>query len=53
MIDNNIIQHTSSGPAKVLFFEDYSYYIDALIGLYEVTFDQKYLHSANEFTCVF
>ena len=50
MIDNNIIQHTSSGPAKVLFFEDYSYYIDALIGLYEVTFDQKYLHSANEFT---
>ena len=48
MIDDNIIQHTSSGPAKVLFFEDYSYYIDALIGLYEATFDQKYLNSANE-----
>ena len=48
MIVDNIIQHTSSGPAEVLFFEDYSYYIDALIGLYEATFDQKYLNSANE-----
>ena len=48
MIDKNIIQHTSSSPAEVLFFEDYSYYIDALIGLYEVTFDQKYLQFADE-----
>ena len=31
-----------------MFFEDYSYYIDALIGLYEITFDQKYLQFADE-----
>ena len=48
MIDKNIIQHTSSSAAEVLFFEDYSYYIDALIGLYEITFDQKYLQCADE-----
>ena len=48
MIDKNIIQHTSSIAAEVLFFEDYSYYIDALIGLYEITFDQKYLQFADE-----
>jgi len=48
MIDKNIIQHTSSSAAEVLFFEDYSYYIDALIGLYEITFDQKYLQFAEE-----
>ena len=48
MIDKNIIQHTSSSAAEVLFFEDYSYYIDALIGLYEITFDQKYLQFADE-----
>ena len=50
MIDNNFIRHTSSSYAEVLFFEDYSYYVDALIGLYEVTFDQKYLQFANELT---
>ena len=50
MIDNNIIRHTSSSPAEVLFFEDYSYYIDALIGLYEITFDEKYLKFADELT---
>ena len=48
MIDKNIIQHTSSSAAEVLFFEDYSYYIDAQIGLYEITFDQKYLQFADE-----
>ena len=48
MIENNVIRHTSSSPAKVLFFEDYSYYIDALIGLYEITFDEKYLQLADE-----
>ena len=44
MIDKNIIQHTSSSAAEVLFFEDYSYYIDALIGLYEITFLTKLLN---------
>ena len=48
MIDKNIIQHTSSSAAEVLFFEDYRYYIDALIGLCEITFDQKYLQFADE-----
>ena len=50
MIDNNLIRHTSSNPTEVLFFEDYSYYIDALIGLYEITFDEKYLQYADELT---
>ena len=49
MIDKNKIQHTNSSPASVLFFEDYSYYIDALIGLYEITFDRTYLIKADEF----
>ena len=49
MIDKNKIQHTNSSPASVLFFEDYSYYIDALIGLYEITFDRTYLIKAEEF----
>ena len=44
MINKNIIQHTNSNFSSVLFLEDYSYYIDALIGLYEVTFDQKFLN---------
>ena len=49
MIHNNKIQHTNSNPVSVLFFEDYSYYIDALIGLYEITFDRNYLIKAEEF----
>ncbi len=49
MIDKNKIQHTNSSPASVLFFEDYSYYIDALIGLYEITFDRTYLIKAEKF----
>jgi uncharacterized protein YyaL (SSP411 family) len=49
MIDKNKIQHTNSSSAPVLFFEDYSYYIDALIGLYEITFDRNYLIKAEEF----
>ena len=50
MINNNTIQHTSSGSSSVLFLEDYSYYIDALIGLYEVTFDIKFLNFADQLT---
>jgi uncharacterized protein YyaL (SSP411 family) len=50
MINKNIIQHTNSSFSSVLFLEDYSYYIDALIGLYEVTFDQKFLNFANQLT---
>jgi uncharacterized protein YyaL (SSP411 family) len=50
MISKNIIQHTNSNFSSVLFLEDYSYYIDALIGLYEVTFDQKFLNFADQLT---
>ena len=50
MINKNIIQHTNSNFSSVLFLEDYSYYIDALIGLYEVTFDQKFLNFADQLT---
>ena len=52
MISNNIVFHSNSSKKldQVLFFEDYSYYIDALIGLYEVTFDEKWLVKANDFT---
>ena len=52
MISNNIVFHSNSSKKldQVLFFEDYSYYIDALIGLYEVTFNEKWLVKANDFT---
>ena len=52
MISENIIFHSNSSKKldQVLFFEDYSYYIDALIGLYEVTFNEKWLVKANDFT---
>ena len=52
MTSNNIIFHSNSSKKlnQVLFFEDYSYYIDALIGLYEVTFNEKWLVKANDFT---
>lgn len=52
MISNNIIFHSNSSTKldQVLFFEDYSYYIDALIGLYEATFNEKWLIKANDFT---
>ena len=35
---------------RFCFFEDYSYYIDALIGLYEITFDETYLKFADQLT---
>ena len=52
MTSNNIIFHSNSSKKldQVLFFEDYSYYIDALIGLYEVTFNEKWLVKADDFT---
>ena len=52
MIKENKISHTNGNKSKnqVLFFEDYSYYIDALIGLYEATFDVKWLKKAVELT---
>ncbi len=52
MTSNNIIFHSNSSKKldQVLFFEDYSYYIDALIGLYEVTFNEKWLVKADDLT---
>ena len=51
MISENIIFHSNSSDNldQVLFFEDYSYYIDALIGLYEATFNEQWLIKANDF----
>ncbi|MAV04306.1 MAG: thioredoxin domain-containing protein [Flavobacteriaceae bacterium] len=52
MIDKYQISHTNGSISnnRVLFFEDYSYYIDALIGLYEATFDVNWIKKASDFT---
>ena len=52
MIDKYQISHTNGSISnnRVLFFEDYSYYIDALIGLYEATFDMNWIKKASDFT---
>tara|TARA_B110000483_G_scaffold65090_2_gene81300 strand:+ start:2030 stop:4132 length:2103 start_codon:yes stop_codon:yes gene_type:complete len=52
MIKGNRISHTNGKGLKnpVLFFEDYSYYIDALLSLYEATFDVDWINKAANFT---
>ena len=52
MIQGNKIAHTNgqSFDNQVLFFEDYSYYIDALIGLYEATYEIDWIKKAVAFT---
>ena len=52
MIKGNKIAHTNgqSIDKKVLFFEDYSYYIDALIGLYEATYEIDWIKKAVAIT---
>ncbi|MAU63694.1 MAG: thioredoxin domain-containing protein [Flavobacteriaceae bacterium] len=52
MIKGNKIAHTNGQILKnqVLFFEDYSYYIDALIGLYEATYEIDWIEKAVAFT---
>ena len=50
MIDKYQISHTNGSILnnRVLFFEDYSYYIDALIGLYEATFDVTWIKKGRQ-----
>lgn len=52
MIKGNKIAHTNgqSFDNQVLFFEDYSYYIDALLGLYEATYEIDWINKAVAFT---
>ena len=52
MIKGNKIAHTNgqSLDDQVLFFEDYSYYIDALIALYEATYEIDWINKAIAFT---
>ncbi len=52
MILNEKIKHTDGefNKENVLFFEDYSYYIDSLIGLYEATFELDWLNKAYKFS---
>jgi hypothetical protein len=41
--------HVANGKQKINgFLEDYSFTIEALISLYEATFNENYLHKANE-----
>ena len=52
MLKGNKIAHTNgqSLDDQVLFFEDYSYYIDALIALYEATYEVDWINKAIAFT---
>ena len=50
MINENKISHTNGLKNEVLFFEDYSYYIDALLSLYEATYDKNWIEKAVNFT---
>ena len=52
MLKGNKIAHTNgqSLDDQVLFFEDYSYYIDALIALYEATYEIDWINKAIAFT---
>ena len=50
MIKGNKISHTNGLKNQVLFFEDYSYYIDALLSLYEATYDKNWIEKAVNFT---
>ena len=50
MINGNKISHTNGLKNQVLFFEDYSYYIDALLSLYEATYDKNWIEKAVNFT---
>ena len=52
MIKGDKIAHTNgqSFDNQVLFFEDYSYYVDALIGLYEATYEIDWIKKAVTFT---
>jgi len=46
--DGRLLRTSKNGISKIdAFLDDYAFMIDALIGLYEVTFNQKYLDEAK------
>ena len=45
---DNSISHLANISSKQGFLEDYSFTIEALISLYESTFQESYLHKAND-----
>ena len=47
--DGRLLRTSKNGVSKIdAFLDDYAFMIDALIGLYEVTFDEKYLNEAKQ-----
>ncbi|WP_439183163.1 thioredoxin domain-containing protein [Carboxylicivirga taeanensis] len=47
--DGSLLRTTKNGRSKITaFLDDYAFMIDALIGLYEVTFNERYLNSAKK-----
>ncbi|KAB1156220.1 thioredoxin domain-containing protein [Flavobacterium luteum] len=49
--DGNLLHNYKNGKSSINgYLEDYCFVIDGFIGLYEVTFDEKWLHNANQLT---
>lgn len=46
--EENKLSHLADRKHRPGFLEDYSFMIEALISLYESTFEESYLHKANE-----
>ncbi|MBR8537125.1 thioredoxin domain-containing protein [Carboxylicivirga sediminis] len=47
--DGSLLRTTKNGVSKITaFLDDYAFMLDALISLYEVTFNEAYLHTAQE-----
>ncbi len=48
---NNVFRNYKNGKATIhAFLDDYAFLISALIGFYEVSFEESYLHKAKAFT---
>ncbi len=49
--ENNVFRNYKNGKATIhAFLDDYAFLISALIGFYEVSFEESYLHKAKSFT---
>lgn len=47
--DGHLLRHAVAGNSPIVgFLDDYAFYIEALISLYEVTFDEKWIYEARE-----
>ncbi len=48
-LDGYLLRHAIEKTSPISgFLDDYAFYIEALIALYEVTFDEKWIYEANE-----